>query len=64
VNQRRKFERRAEQEKLWNLHQAQRNEAMARGERSGALLRLPGEEVPEGDDALIALPPLRIVNTP
>jgi hypothetical protein len=65
-----KFQKRAgeisDPEKLWNIHQAKRREEAARGgqiEATPRLAKLAEDDLPAGDDALIALPPLRMINT-
>jgi hypothetical protein len=53
-------------ERLWNIHQAKRREEAARGgqvEAAPRLAKLAVGDFPTREDALIALPPLRMTNT-
>jgi hypothetical protein len=71
VNEKRKFDHRADQiadpERLWNLHQMQRMEEIAKGGQPKAqvcVTRLAEDDLPDRDDGTIQLPPLRIPPTP
>jgi hypothetical protein len=70
VNQRRRFEKWAEQiadpDRLWNMLLAQLREEIARGGTMEAPVRiaqLTEDELPAKDEAVLALPPLRIAAT-
>jgi hypothetical protein len=70
LNKKRKFEKRAGQisdaERLWNWHQAQRKDELARGGQAEGLSRttkLSESDIPAEGDSFIPLTPLRMSST-